>query len=139
MTNGLRSRARITGRAPPDAQAVQWTEAGIAKGGTRATSRFVAAAGSVLLLFKPELGLAAGDRALGEYLSSECVACHQLSGRNQGIPSIVGWPEASFIEIMNEYREKRRSNPVMQTIAGKFSNDEVAALAAYFGSVKPKN
>jgi cytochrome c2 len=24
---------------------------------------------------------AAGDRALGEYLSSECVTCHQLSGK----------------------------------------------------------
>ena len=82
---------------------------------------------------------AAGDRALGEYLSSECVTCHQLSGRNQGIPPIVGWPEKSFVEIMDEYRSKRRSNPVMQTIAGKFSGDEIAALAAYFGSLKPKN
>ena len=82
---------------------------------------------------------AQGDKALGEYLSSECVTCHQLSGRSQGIPPIVGWPEASFVEIMNEYREKRRSNPVMQTIAGKFSNDDIAALAAYFGSLKSKN
>ncbi len=83
--------------------------------------------------------IAAGDRALGEYLSSECVTCHQLSGRYQGIPPIVGWPEQSFIEIMDEYRAKRRSNPVMQTIAGKFSTDEIAALAAYFGSLKAKN
>ena len=82
---------------------------------------------------------AEGDRALGQHLSSECVACHQLTGRHQGIPPIIGWPEASFIEAMNEYREKRRSNPVMQTIAGKFSNEDVAALAAYFRSVKPRN
>jgi cytochrome c553 len=107
--------------------------------GAWATKCLVAATAWMPLLFTPELGLAAGDRGLGEYLSSECVTCHQLSGRYQGIPPIVGWPEASFIEIMNEYRDKRRSNPVMQTIAGKFSNDEVAALAAYFGSVKPKN
>ena len=107
--------------------------------GGRATTCLVAAAAVILLPFAPATGLAAGDRALGEYLSSECVTCHQLSGRYQGIPPIVGWPEASFIEIMNEYRDKRRSNPVMQTIAGKFSNDEIAALAAYFGSVKPKN
>ena len=33
---------------------------------------------------------AAGDRELGEYLSSECVTCHQLSGQFDGIPSIVG-------------------------------------------------
>ena len=82
---------------------------------------------------------AQGDKVLGEYLSSECVTCHQLSGRYQGIPPIIGWPEASFVEIMNEYREKRRSNPVMQTIVAKFSSDEVAALAAYFGSMKSKN
>ena len=82
---------------------------------------------------------AAGDRALGEYLSSECVTCHQLSGRYQGIPPIVGWPEQSFVEIMDEYRSKRRANPVMQTIAGKFTVEEIAALAAYFGSLKPKN
>jgi cytochrome c553 len=82
---------------------------------------------------------AQGDKAFGEYLSSECVTCHQLSGRYQGIPPIVGWPEQSFVEIMDEYRSKKRSNTVMQTIAAKFSKDEIAALAAYFGSVKPRN
>jgi cytochrome c553 len=82
---------------------------------------------------------AAGDRALGEYLSSECVTCHQISGRHQGIPPIIGWPEQSFVEIMDEYRSKRRANPVMQTIAGKFTAEEIAALAAYFGSLKPRN
>ena len=46
---------------------------------------------------------------------------------------------AGFVEIMDEYRTKKRSNPVMQTIAGKFSKDEIAALAAFFGGVKPKN
>jgi cytochrome c553 len=80
---------------------------------------------------------AAGDRALGEYLSSECVTCHRLSGQTQGIPQIVGRPVASFIEIMNEYRQKKRANDIMQTIAGRFSDDELAALAAYFGSLKP--
>jgi cytochrome c553 len=104
----------------------------------RVTLCLVAAA-AALVLIQIEAGTAAGDRALGEYLSSECVTCHQLSGRYQGIPPIVGWPEASFIEIMNEYREKRRANPVMQTITAKFSSDDIAALAAYFSSVKPKN
>jgi cytochrome c len=82
---------------------------------------------------------AAGDRAFGEYLSSECVTCHQLSGQYQGIPPIVGWPDNVFIEIMNQYRTKIRENPVMQTIANKLSDEEIAALAAYLGSVKPKN
>jgi cytochrome c553 len=81
---------------------------------------------------------AAGDKALGEYLSSECVTCHQLSGRGTGIPPIVGLPDDSFIMIMSEYRQKKRDNPIMQTIAGRLSNEDIAALAAYFGSVKPR-
>ena len=84
----------------------------------------------------PQTIHAAGDKALGEYLSSECVTCHQVTGRFDGIPPIVGWPERSFVEIMMQYRTKDRANPVMQTIAGKLTEEEIAALATYFGSLK---
>jgi cytochrome c553 len=91
----------------------------------------------VLLISAPirEAVCGQGDPALGQYLSSECVTCHQLSGEYQGIPPIVGWPTQSFVEIMNEYRTKKRSNPIMRTIAGRLSPEEIAALAAYFGSL----
>lgn len=80
---------------------------------------------------------AEGDKELGQYLSSECVTCHQLSGQYQGIPSIVGWPPATFVAIMHEYRQKKRDNPIMQTIAARLTPEDIAALAAYFGSLKP--
>jgi cytochrome c553 len=83
-------------------------------------------------------GAVKGDRELGQYLSSECVTCHQISGRYDGIPPIVGWPEESFVEILSEYRDKKRENQVMRSIAVKFSDEEIAALAAYFGSLKPR-
>jgi cytochrome c553 len=79
----------------------------------------------------------AADKAFGEYLSSECVTCHQISGRSEGIPPIVGWPEPVFIAAMDDYRQKKRANPIMQTVADRLSPDEVAALAAYFGSLSP--
>lgn len=79
-----------------------------------------------------------GDKALGEYLSSECVTCHQITGQYEGIPPIIGWPDATFIEIMDEYRAKKRSNPIMQTIAGRLSAEEIASLATYFGSLTHK-
>jgi cytochrome c553 len=82
---------------------------------------------------------AKGDIGLGEYLSGECVTCHQLSGKAVGaIPPIVGVDAESFVALMNAYRKKERENLVMQTIAAKFSDEEIAALAAYFESVKPK-
>ena len=60
-------------------------------------------------------------------------------GRYEGIPPIVGWPDTIFIEIMGEYRAKKRANPIMQTIAVRLSEEEIAALAAYFGSLRPAN
>ncbi len=37
------------------------------------------------------------DIEFGEYLSSECTACHLLSGKESNIPSIINWePEAGL-------------------------------------------
>ncbi|CAN7666645.1 c-type cytochrome [Bosea sp. LjRoot90] len=81
---------------------------------------------------------AAGDRALGEYLSSECATCHQTSGRQVGgIPAIIGHPAEQFVALMNAYRERQRENQVMQAIAARLSSEEIAALAAYYESLKP--
>lgn len=80
-----------------------------------------------------------GDKALGEYLSGECVACHQKSGKVVGgIPAIVGWSEDQFIAVMHAYQKGERENPIMRTMARQFKDDELAALAAYFGSLKPQ-
>jgi len=77
----------------------------------------------------------AADIEYGEYLASECVTCHQASGAENGIPSIVGWPEESFVAVMKSYKNKDRENPVMQTIAGRYGEEELAALAVYFRSL----
>ncbi|MDX2158793.1 MAG: c-type cytochrome [Hyphomicrobiaceae bacterium] len=78
----------------------------------------------------------ASDPAYGEYLSSACVTCHRLDGADKGIPSIVGWPSDQFITVLKSYKTRERPNQVMQTIAGRLSDDEMAALAAYYGSLK---
>ena len=80
----------------------------------------------------PEILAIQGDPAYGEYLSSECVSCHQADGTAEGIPSITLWPEEDFVAAMHAYKEKLRPHPVMQMMAGRLSNEEIAALAAYF-------
>ncbi|WP_147124243.1 c-type cytochrome [Shimia ponticola] len=77
-----------------------------------------------------------GDREYGEYLSSECTTCHQASGGDSGIPSIVYWPEEDFVIAMHAYKEKVRPNPVMQLVAGRLGDEEIAALAAYFATIE---
>lgn len=77
-----------------------------------------------------------GDRELGEYLSSQCTGCHQISGRSVGgVPAIVAWPEDGFIAVMQSYKKGERDNETMRVISHRLSNEEVAALAAYFGSL----
>lgn len=77
-----------------------------------------------------------GDPEYGEYLSAECQTCHQKDGSDQGIPSITHWPEEDFVAAMHAYKRKLRPHQVMQMMAGRLSNDEIAALAAYFTAIE---
>ena len=76
-----------------------------------------------------------GDPAYGEYLSGECATCHQLSGANDGIPSITGWHPEDFVVAMHAYRQELRPPPVMQMMAQRLDEEQIAALAAYFATL----
>lgn len=80
----------------------------------------------------PEVLAIEGDAEFGEYLSSECTTCHRADGADAGIPSITLWPEEDFVIAMHAYKQKLRPHPVMQMMAGRLSDEEIAALAAYF-------
>ncbi|ABD09052.1 cytochrome subunit of sulfide dehydrogenase [Rhodopseudomonas palustris HaA2] len=126
-----------TGQAPPRAaRGTRAIRAVRAMRPARGVSAALRAAVAGVALCGAASAAAAGDRELGEYLSSECVTCHQLSGRFDGIPSIVGRAEPELIEALTEYRAKLRDNQVMRAIAAKFNDEEIAALASYFGSLE---
>lgn len=73
-----------------------------------------------------------GDPEYGEYLASECLTCHRSDGTAEGIPSITLWPTEDFVVAMHAYKQKLRPHPVMQMMAGRLNDEEIAALAAYF-------
>lgn len=77
-----------------------------------------------------------GDPEYGEYLSGECTACHSPHGDDVGIPSIVLWPEEDFVVAMQAYKHKKRNHPVMQMVAGRLGDEEIASLAAYFANLE---
>ena len=79
-----------------------------------------------------------GDPAFGEYLSGDCVTCHQVSGNADGIPSIIGIPKDYFVRALFEYKNNIRQNEVMKSRVVNLSNEEIAALAAYFETLKPQ-
>ena len=73
-----------------------------------------------------------GDPEYGAYLAGECTTCHQVDGAAEGIPSITGWPVDDFVIALHAYRQGKRIHPVMQMVAGRLSEEEIAALAAHF-------
>lgn len=77
-----------------------------------------------------------GDLEYGAYLSSECSTCHRTDGADEGIPSITQWPTEDFVVAMHAYKSKLRPHPVMQMMASRLSNDEIAALAAFFATLE---
>ncbi|MFG1348916.1 c-type cytochrome [Xanthobacter autotrophicus] len=85
---------------------------------------------------------ATGDREFGAYLAGPCVTCHQPAGQRAGpeaggIPVIAGWPPDQFIAVMDAYRSKQRDHAVMRAQAAALSDEEIAALAAYFADIQP--
>lgn len=85
----------------------------------------------------PEVLALVGDPDYGEYLSGECNTCHQQSGVDAGIPSITGWAQEDFVVAMQAYKAKARPHPVMQMMAGRLADEEIAALAAYYAKLAP--
>ena len=88
------------------------------------------------LVVDPAILAIKGDPAYGEYLSGECTSCHQRDGATAGIPSITGWPQEDFVVAMHAYKKNIRRNPVMNMMASRLSEEEIAALAAYFSELQ---
>ena len=78
------------------------------------------------------------DIAYGEYLAGECVTCHSADGADRGIPSIIGLDAEGFAYIMHSYRKKELDNKVMQLVAGRLDDEQIASLAVYFSSLPAK-
>ena len=80
----------------------------------------------------PRILAIAGDPEYGAYLAGECTTCHRPDGADEGIPAITGWPPDDFVIALHAYKHGKRVHPVMQMVAGRLSDEEIAALAAHF-------
>lgn len=74
--------------------------------------------------------------AYGKHLSNECTTCHRLDGTDNGIPSIIGWEAHLFTQALASFKKGERTNPAMVSVANSLDDEQIAALAAYFGSLK---
>ena len=80
----------------------------------------------------PQILTIRGDPEYGAYLAGECTTCHRAGGADKGIPPITGWPLEDFVIALHAYKRGKRIHPAMQLVAGRLSDEEIAALAAHF-------
>ena len=78
-------------------------------------------------------------KSYGRHLAQECTGCHRIDGVDNGIPSILGWDAERFVTTLKFYQTRERPNPVMVSVAKSLDDEQLAALAAYYGSLpKPQ-
>ncbi|HRD77310.1 MAG TPA: hypothetical protein PK264_15485 [Hyphomicrobiaceae bacterium] len=89
-----------------------------------------------VILSAPSARSDPGLMALGEHLAQECTSCHRKDGSEKGIPPIVGWKVPEFVTTMRFYKTGERTNPAMVSVAKSLDDDQLTALAMYWGSLK---
>lgn len=101
----------------------------------RMTSRGVLAGLAIGLLAAP--GFAA-DAGQGARLADSCNSCHGLEGRSPGAtPALAGQDEAGLFDKLKAFQQGTVEATIMNRIARGYTDEELAALAAYFASVTP--
>lgn len=82
---------------------------------------------------------AGGDPALaktGAEKASMCLGCHGTEGQgNAQIPRLAGQHPSYLVAQLKNFKSGARPNSHMQAMANTLSEDDMKALAAYFGSL----
>lgn len=82
--------------------------------------------------------------AAGRALSAPCATCHGSDGMAVMpiYPNLAGQNEAYLVNALESYRAGLRQGPtagLMTPIAKTLSDEDIAALAAYYASLTPES
>ena len=79
-----------------------------------------------------------GDPAAGKAKSTVCSACHGADGNsvNPEWPTLAGQHEDYLEYALNQYRNGKRTDPVMTAQAALVAEEDVALLARYFAGLE---
>jgi cytochrome c553 len=86
---------------------------------------------------------AAGDAARGKEFAAPCVICHGADGIAQmkTFPNLAGQNAEYMESAIKAYRDGERTGAnaaQMIPMAKQLNDEQIAALAAYFASLRPK-
>lgn len=80
-----------------------------------------------------------GKADAGATKAAVCGACHGVNGNSQNPewPSLAGQSPAYVAEQLHLFKEKVRSNPVMQPIVDPLTKEDINDLAVYYAGQTP--
>jgi cytochrome c553 len=89
---------------------------------------------ALLLAALPFTAMAKGDPNAGKAKSTTCQACHGLDGKSvlPEYPNLAGQYESYMEKALRDYRDGRRSNPIMAPMAAGLSDQDIKDLAAWY-------
>ena len=84
-------------------------------------------------------GTAAADAKVGARLATaRCVPCHSSNETiHSMLPLLEGQPTAAFIAQWRAFRERKRTAPVMVSLAEELSEQDVQNLAEHYAALLP--
>jgi len=84
-------------------------------------------------LNQPRASDAEATRARAAIVTGQCVACHGILGRGDGLnPRIAGQSRAYILKTLQEFKSKARgTNPWMSDILAPLAPDDLEALATF--------
>lgn len=90
-----------------------------------------------VLAFASSTVLASGDIASGKTKAAACFACHGADGNgiDPQYPRLAGQYNMYLQQILHEYKDGRRNNPIMKGFAATLSEQDIEDVAAYFSSL----
>ncbi|HPU51549.1 MAG TPA: cytochrome c [Burkholderiaceae bacterium] len=93
-----------------------------------------------LMAAAPLAAWAEGNADAAKQKTSMCIGCHGIPEYKASFPSVYRVPKiagqsAKYIEnALNAYKKGDRSHPTMRGIAGSLTDQDIADLAAYYGT-----
>lgn len=86
------------------------------------------------------VALAGGDAAAGKAKAAMCASCHAPDGNSvvPTFPKLAGQHEAYLVDALKQYRSGARDNAMMKPLVAALTDTDIANLAAFFATQKPK-
>lgn len=92
---------------------------------------------AALLFVQVAYPVSAGDAVQGKLKSVSCWGCHGQSGisANPSFPNLAGQKSVYLVKALQDYKQGKRTDGMMNSAASRLSDEDIADIAAYYGQI----